>query len=158
MENLVQTQLKKLQQRKELLMIFMFLFVIVLFWIGLSIFSSQQKLGITAEQKKLALPLSPNIEVSVVEKLEQKKWYEDWELQSFPVYAVLQSIGVSDTVDITNLPEPSPESTQSAQTTQFVQPTQSPAQTELTEPTQAPVTVTPTVFQNRALQPTQVSQ
>lgn len=131
MENLVQDQLKKLKQRKELLMIFMFLFVIVLFWIGLSIFSSQQKLGITAEQKKLALPLSPNIEISVVEKLEKKKWYEDWELQDFPVYAVLQSTGVPDTVDVTNLQPALPEATQSSQPSEplFVTPSVLPNQT-----------------------------
>ena len=146
MENLVQDQLKKLQQRKELLMIFVFLFVIVLFWIGLSIFSSQQKLGITAEQKKLALPLSPNIEVSVVEKLEQKKWYEDWELQGFPVYAVLQSTGVSDTVDITNLPPPASLSSNSSEATQSAQPSISVTGTPPVQPSQAPL-------QNKAIQP-----
>ena len=66
----LQDQLKKLRQKKELLIILLFLFVIVVFWIGLSIFSSQQTSGISPEQRELAAPLSPDLNVTVIEKLE----------------------------------------------------------------------------------------
>ena len=88
--NLLQEQLKKLKQRKELLVILLFLFVIIIFWIGLGLFSSQQKLGITPEQKKMSQPLTPNIDITTLEKLEQKKKYSDYELQDFPIYMLYQ--------------------------------------------------------------------
>lgn len=77
--------LKRLQQRKELLVILVFLFVIVIVWIALSLFSSQQKTGITAEQQKLAQPLTPVLDESVIEKLEAKKMYTSNDLADFPI-------------------------------------------------------------------------
>ena len=88
--NQLQDQLKKLKQRKELLVILIFFFVIVIFWISIGLFTSQQKLGITPEQKKLSLPLTPNIDVATLEKLEQKKKYTDYELADFPIYVLYQ--------------------------------------------------------------------
>lgn len=100
--NSFQDQLKNLQKRKELLIILMFLFVIIIFWIGLSLFTSQQKLGITAEQKKLAQPLTPNINTSVIEKVEQKRVFSDFELEDFPIYAFYQEGGSNQVIDVRN--------------------------------------------------------
>lgn len=83
-----QSQFKKLQQRKELLVILLFLFVIILFWIALSIFSSQQLTGLTAQQQTLAAPLTPTLDTSVIETLEQKKMYDESELGDFPIFTV----------------------------------------------------------------------
>jgi hypothetical protein len=103
---LLQDQLKGLKKRKEILVILIFLFVIVIFWIGLSLFSSQEKLGITPEQKKMAQPLTPNINVATLEKLEQKKKYTEFELKNFPVYSLFQNGGVLEVVDVSQgLPE-----------------------------------------------------
>ncbi len=99
-ENSFQDQLKSLQKRKELLIILLFLFVIIIFWIGLSLFTSQQKLGITSEQKKLAQPLTPNINISVLEKVEQKRVFSEFELQDFPIYALYQDGGTTKVIDI----------------------------------------------------------
>jgi cytoskeletal protein RodZ len=91
-----QSQLGKLRQRKELLVILLFLFVIVIFWIMVGVFSSQQTAGITTEQKSLSTPLSPSLNISVIDKLEQKKSYSDDELADFPVYTIQSSIGGSE--------------------------------------------------------------
>lgn len=99
-ENSFQDQLKSLQKRKELLIILLFLFVIIIFWIGLSLFTSQQKLGITPEQKKLAQPLTPNISISVLEKVEQKRVFSEFELQDFPIYALYQDGGITTVIDV----------------------------------------------------------
>ncbi len=103
---LLQDQLKGLKKRKEILVILIFLFVIVIFWIGLSLFSSQEKLGITPEQKKMSQPLTPNLNVATLEKLEQKKKYSEFELKNFPVYSLFQNGGVLEVVDVSQgLPE-----------------------------------------------------
>mgnify|MGYP006921601114 CR=1 FL=1 len=99
---LLQDQLKNLKKRKEILIILLFLFVIVIFWIGLSLFSSQQKLGITPEQKKLSQPLTPNIDVTTLEKIEKKKKYTDYELQNFPIYVNYESNGVTRKIDVSD--------------------------------------------------------
>lgn len=92
-----QSQLSKLQQRKELLVILLFLFVIVIFWTILGLFSSQQTAGITTEQKELSTPLSPSLNVSVIEKLGQKKNYSDEELADFPVHVIQTNVKESTT-------------------------------------------------------------
>lgn len=92
-----QSQFKKLQQRKELLVIGLFLFVIIIFWIALSIFSSQQLTGLTAQQQQLAIPLTPTLDTSVIEALEQKKMYDQSELGDFPIFAVSNQLPAGKT-------------------------------------------------------------
>ncbi|HCR81718.1 MAG: hypothetical protein UX28_C0001G0080 [Candidatus Pacebacteria bacterium GW2011_GWA1_46_10] len=96
----IQSQFKRLQQRKELLVILLFLFVIIIFWIALSVLSSQQTVGITTEQKALSAPLSPNLNRAVIEKLEQKKGYSLEELADFPVHTIQTPVSVR-TVTVT---------------------------------------------------------
>ncbi|OGJ37553.1 MAG: hypothetical protein A2383_00850 [Candidatus Pacebacteria bacterium RIFOXYB1_FULL_39_46] len=81
-------QLKKLQQRKDLLIIFLLFFVISIFWIAIDVLSSQQKTGISAEQRQLAKPLSPSLDSQVIEDLEQKIIYSESELRNFPIYVI----------------------------------------------------------------------
>jgi len=92
-------QFEKLKQRKELLVILIFLFVIIVFWISFGLFSSQQKSGISAEQKKVSQPLSPSIDSSVIEKLELKKSYSAAELRDFPIFIITESQGEAVLID-----------------------------------------------------------
>ncbi len=85
--------LQRLQQRKELLVIFLFLFVIAVFWISLGIFSSQKRTAISAQQRQLAQPLSPALDESVIVNLENKTVYSQSELADFPIFAVTDSQG-----------------------------------------------------------------
>lgn len=121
---LLQDQLKKLRRRKEILIILLFLFVIVIFWIGLSLFSSQQKLGITPEQKKLSQPLTPNIDVATLEKIERKQKFSEYELQGFPIYVNYQTGGSTTKIDVSEgfpeVEEETPISTQEAEVVQEI--------------------------------------
>lgn len=83
-----QTQLKKLRYRKEVLVIMLFLLVIAVFWIALSIFTSQRQTGISSEQQQLAQPLTPVLDTAIIERLEQKRVYESEELSDFPIFLV----------------------------------------------------------------------
>ena len=85
--------LQRSQQRKELLVIFLFLFVIAVFWISLGIFSSQKRTAISAQQRQLAQPLSPALDESVIVNLENKTVYSQSELADFPIFAVTDSQG-----------------------------------------------------------------
>jgi ABC-type Na+ efflux pump permease subunit len=92
-------QLKNLQQRKELLVILLFLFVIVILWIAIDVFSSQQRSGISAQQKKIAQPLSPNLDTAVLDKLNQKTIYTAEELADFPIFIVEDDQGQQVLID-----------------------------------------------------------
>jgi hypothetical protein len=81
-------QLKNLQQRKDLLVIFLLFFVIVIFWITIGLLTSQQRSGISSTQRQLAQPLSPNLDASVIDDLEQKNSYSPAELAEFPIFVV----------------------------------------------------------------------
>jgi hypothetical protein len=83
-----QTQLKNLRLRKEVLVIMLFLLVIAVFWIGLSIFTSQRQTGISPEQQQLAQPLTPVLDTAVIDRLEQKRMYGPEELTDFPIFVV----------------------------------------------------------------------
>lgn len=93
-----QAQFKKLQQRRELLAILLFLFVIVVFWIGIELLSSQHQSGISKTEQAAAAPLSPVLNVSIIEKLEQKQMYTATDLSGFPIYTVVQQASGSATV------------------------------------------------------------
>lgn len=83
-----QAQLKKLRYRKEVLVIMLFLLVIAVFWIALSIFTSQRQTGISSEQQQLAQSLTPVLDTAVIERLEQKRMYAPEELSDFPIFLV----------------------------------------------------------------------
>lgn len=107
-----QAQLQNLRNRKELLVIMIFLLVIVVLWIVGGILSSQRSLGITPEQRRLAEPLSPALDAVVIQKLEQKRAYNESELSAFPLY-VTQGEPSSDSslvpTEEANEPEVPPE-------------------------------------------------
>lgn len=85
-----QNQFEKLKKRKKYLIALILLFAIVIAWIGVSVFSSQQKLGISPEDKKLAQPIKPSLNIQTIEVLEQKRVYSDQELDNFPVLAEVE--------------------------------------------------------------------
>lgn len=95
----LQDQLEKLRHRRDLLTILLFLFVIIVFWIGIGIFSSQQKSGISAEQRKVSQPLNPSLDTSVIEKLELKEQYSLNDLRDFSIFVVTDSQGQAVLVD-----------------------------------------------------------
>ena len=95
----IQDQLARLRNRRDLLAILLFLLVIIVFWIGLGIFSSQQKSGISATQRQISQPLNPSLDTSVIEKLELKDVYSEAELRDFSIFVVTDSQGQAVLVD-----------------------------------------------------------
>lgn len=81
--------LAHLYKRQQILQLATFTLITIFIWIGFSLFRSQKKTAISAEQTLLSQPLTPSINTQVIESLEQKKYYQDEELQDFPIYKIL---------------------------------------------------------------------
>jgi hypothetical protein len=85
----MKTQFSSLQHKQTLLKIMIFTLVTVIIWVGLTLFRTQRETGITPKQQLLAEPLNPNINMSVLERLEQKRYYTPEELADFPIYSLV---------------------------------------------------------------------
>jgi hypothetical protein len=91
MNNSKSNKIAQLRQRQRLLQILIFSLITITIWVTFSLFRSQKKTIISAEQKKLAEPLNPTIKTEVLEKLQQKRVFTENELNDFPIYKVLIS-------------------------------------------------------------------
>lgn len=81
--------LAKLRSNKQFLTILVLLFVSTLFWITISLVSSQSKEEISKELTLLAKPLVPNIDKETLSRIEKKHSYSQEELSSFTIYKIL---------------------------------------------------------------------
>ena len=84
-------KIAQLRQRQRLLQILIFSLITIIIWMTFSLFRSQKKTVISAEQTRLAQPLNPTIKTEVLEKLQQKKIFSESELSVFPIYKILIS-------------------------------------------------------------------
>lgn len=98
-------ELKQLYKRQTMLQILIFTMVTIFIWLAFSIFRSQKKTAITAEQNQLAAPLTPNINATVIDQLENKVHFSDQELNDFPIY----KIQIDDRNSRTTTPANNPE-------------------------------------------------
>ncbi len=89
--NTFQNQLLLFRRKQQLLYFFLFSFATVLVWIVISLITSQRKPGISTEQKLIAEPLNPNLNLEVIARLEQKRSYATEELVDFPIYKLVKS-------------------------------------------------------------------
>lgn len=78
--------LEALRHQQIFLRILIFSIVTIMIWVGFTLFRSQQVVQIPAELQKMAIPLTPTIDLDVVTRIEQKKDYTDQELSNFPIY------------------------------------------------------------------------
>ncbi len=78
-------EISKLRRSQQVLTMLVLLFVAVIFWIIVSVFSSQRHSKISPEVQKMAQPLSPAIDDSVFDKLEEKRVFSEEELADFPI-------------------------------------------------------------------------
>ncbi len=85
------TKLLNLKRGQYILYVLMLAFVVILFWVGGSLLRSQRTTGISVELKKLALPLNPNIDISVFTTISGKRVYNPQTLRDFPIYMVVRS-------------------------------------------------------------------
>jgi hypothetical protein len=135
MANQAQRQIGGLRRNQQFLYIGLFTLVAVIVWVAGSLFQSQRKTGISSELQKMALPLNPNINTFVIDRIESKTSYSNEELAEFEIFrlrveednrsraaqpaetteeSTSQSTGpsISDLL----LPEPTPDSSPSALT------------------------------------------
>ena len=89
--NKIKQDIKKLQKNKQFLIILMLLFVALLFWMTISLITSQTTEKISLELTTLAKPLTPSIDITVLDKIEQKRSYSSEELSAFTIFKVLIS-------------------------------------------------------------------
>ena len=106
-------EITKLRRNQHVLTILVLLLVVVIFWIIMSVFSSQRSSKILPEVKKMAQSLSPVIDDSVFEKLEEKRVFSAEELADFPIMIQVDlGKGEKKIVPIgTNLATPTPKPT-----------------------------------------------
>lgn len=84
-------KLLNLKRGQFLLYTALLFFVVVIFWVIISLFSSQNKSEISLELKKLAVPLNPNIDTQVLATIQNKRVYNPSSLSNFPIYMVVRS-------------------------------------------------------------------
>ncbi len=83
-------QFESIKNQKTLMVGLLFLLVIVVFWIGLSMFGSQTKFAVSKEMRDLAKPLTPTLKESSLAKIEQKRQLNPNELDGFTIYKIIE--------------------------------------------------------------------
>lgn len=83
-------QFESIKNQKTLMIGLLFLLVIVVFWIGLSMFGSQTKFAVSKEMRDLAKPLTPTLKESSLARIEQKRRLNPNELQGFTIYKIIE--------------------------------------------------------------------
>jgi hypothetical protein len=86
-----QKKLSGLRIKQQALYVMIFSFVTVVVWISGSLFRSQKRTGISPDLLQLAVPLSPTINVDVIDRIEQSTVYSDQELYDFQIYKLIKS-------------------------------------------------------------------
>jgi len=81
--------LRTLRRKQNFLYVMLFSLVTIGIWLGFSIFLSQKRSPIEPELIELSLPLNPNINLSVLESLSQKRTYSQDELKNFTIYTLI---------------------------------------------------------------------
>jgi len=76
--------------RNFVLIVLSLLFVCIIFWILITIFSAQSSSKVPPSTLELAAPLNPVLDNSKLDRIESKRYYSPEELQSFPINAVEQ--------------------------------------------------------------------
>lgn len=87
----MKTQLTSLQRNQTFLKILIFTLVTVIIWVGMTLFRTQRSTEISPELIKLSEPLNPNINLTIVERVEQKRSLSPEELADFPIYSLFVS-------------------------------------------------------------------
>lgn len=88
---LAKNKLSNLKIKQQALYVMIFSFVTVLIWISGSLFKSQRKTGIAPDLLELATPLSPTINIDLIDSIEESVNYSDQALANFQIYRIIKS-------------------------------------------------------------------
>ena len=125
-KDVYQSDLKKLQLNKQFLIVLTLLFVVLIIWTFVTISASQNKTIITAEQTKLALPLTPVLDRDVFADLAAKPHFTEQELENFTIYKLVTLSDKEQVVLPIDAPNPTPSSNRPGRTS-TASPSASPA-------------------------------
>jgi len=84
----LEKQLNRLRHQKNLLWLGILLFVLVILWILLSIFTSSRTSTIAPELMELAKPFIPRLESSIFADIQGQRTYAQGEIGFFPIYVI----------------------------------------------------------------------
>jgi hypothetical protein len=87
----IQADIASIKRSRMFLVIFVLLFVCVILWTLVTLFNSQKESAISPELEQSAVPLTPTINESVLEQLEQEREFTDEELAEFPIYRFVKA-------------------------------------------------------------------
>ncbi|NCN83214.1 MAG: hypothetical protein GW947_04605 [Candidatus Pacebacteria bacterium] len=123
MNNVFAQELQKIRKSQKILTMFVLLFVVIIVWAVVSLFSAKQTTKVDKQLLDLAKPLNPTIDTSIFATLQLKRSFSDTELANFPIYQLLTNdksreqvvvpLGVTkDELNSQNVPEPTPSPSQ----------------------------------------------
>ena len=139
-------QFAQLKNQRSVLVGLLFLLVIVVFWIGIGLFSSQKKFAVPKAMRDLAKPLSPILDEETLSKIEQKRSFSPEELQEFTIYKIVVN-EVSKQLRLVDIAyqevpvgqTPTPEQLQQSESSELAIPESSAAATQSAVLDEAPV-------------------
>ena len=101
--NSISKQLNKLRRDKRFLWLGILFFVLVTFWILLSLFATTKTSSISPELQILAKPFVPRLESKVFDEILLKRFFSEEELSRFSIYILDKNNteGGSQLIDIT---------------------------------------------------------
>ncbi len=81
-------ELKKLKSQRTLAIGFGLMFVCLGMWLIISIGSTSRQSQIEPELIKMAKPLNPTLDMTILAKIETKRYMSTAELSGFPIYVI----------------------------------------------------------------------
>lgn len=104
--------LSSLILQQNVLSILLLTLVVIMFWVGISIYFSYSRTTVTPTDAALIAPLTPRLDSNLFERLKSRKSWSQAELSSFSPTVALT---VTETPAPTVNPESTPEATSRAQ-------------------------------------------
>lgn len=89
-------ELNKLKLGRQALMIGVLLLACILVWITATLVTSQRTAQIEPELLEMARPLTPNLDIEAIERLENKTSFGEQELANFQIYKLLTDRGTRE--------------------------------------------------------------
>lgn len=87
----IRQEIASLRHNQYFLAFMVLLFVSIIVWTSVSIFTSQKETKVSPKLQQLAKPLTPTIKSEIISELEGKRAYSDEELAAFPIYKIIVS-------------------------------------------------------------------
>lgn len=81
-------EISRIKNKQQMLTILILLFICLLFWIIVSLFSSQNSSKISPNVQEMARPFNPTLSTEVLDTLETKKVFSEEELSDFPIFII----------------------------------------------------------------------